>query len=63
MDNGGPRFLSPREVQELLQCGRTFAYGLLASGEIPSYKVGKLRRVKFSDLERWLEANKHPYSG
>ena len=60
MDNGGLRFLSPKEIQELLGCGRTLVYGLLASGEIPSHKAGKLRRVKVSDFERWLEDDKYP---
>jgi excisionase family DNA binding protein len=54
------RFISPQELQELLGCGRTFIYELLARGELPSYKIGKLRRIKLSDLELWLEDNKHP---
>jgi excisionase family DNA binding protein len=60
MDKGGLRFLSPKEIQELLGCGRTLVYGLLASGEIHSHKAGKLRRVTDSDFERWLEDNKYP---
>lgn len=55
------RFISPRELQDLLKCGRTFCYSILARNEIPSYKVGKLRRIKLVDVERWLEDNKyHP---
>ncbi len=57
-----PRFISPQELQDLLRCGRTFCYGLLARGEIPSYKVGKLRRIDLADVERWLEANRYPAS-
>ena len=52
------RFISPAELQEILRCGRTFCYGLLATNEIPSYKIGKLRRIKLADVERWLEGNK-----
>jgi excisionase family DNA binding protein len=53
------RFLSPRELQELLGCGRTYCYDILARNEIPSYKVGRLRRIKLADVERWLEENKY----
>jgi excisionase family DNA binding protein len=53
------RFISPRQLQELLGCGRTFCYGLLARNEIPYYKVGRLRRIKVADAIRWLEANKY----
>ena len=54
------KFISPQELQELLGYGRTLTYELLARGEFPSYKVGKLRRIKLSDLELWLEDNKRP---
>jgi excisionase family DNA binding protein len=53
------RFISPRELQELLGYGRTYCYDILARNEIPSYKVGRLRRIKLADVERWLEENKY----
>jgi excisionase family DNA binding protein len=53
------RFISPGELQELLGCGRTFCYAILARNELPSYKVGRLRRIKLADVERWLEDNKY----
>jgi excisionase family DNA binding protein len=53
------RFISTADLQEILGCGRTFCYGLLARNEIPSYKLGKLRRIKLADVERWLEDNKY----
>ena len=28
---------------------------LVASGEVPLYKPGKLRRLRRADVERWLE--------
>lgn len=59
-NTGGPNVFPPREIQELLGGRRTFAYGLLTRGGIPSYNVGKLRRVKLYDFERWLEDNKYP---
>jgi excisionase family DNA binding protein len=36
-------FLRPDEVARLLRCGRTKAYELLRTGEVPSYRVGRSR--------------------
>jgi excisionase family DNA binding protein len=49
--------LTVEQVQELLKVGRTFAYSLIRSGELPSYRVGRLVRVRRRDIERWLEDN------
>jgi excisionase family DNA binding protein len=49
--------LTVEQVQELLKVGRTFAYSLIRSGELPSYRVGRLVRVRRRDMERWLEDN------
>jgi excisionase family DNA binding protein len=54
-----PDLLTVVQVQEMLQVSRSFAYALLSSGELPSYRVGgKLRRVRRRDVEAWLEENK-----
>jgi excisionase family DNA binding protein len=61
---GGSRFdvehreeiLTPDELAEFLRCSRTYARDLLTQGEIPSFKLGKLRRVRRSDTERFVEA-------
>ena len=47
--------LTVEQVQELLKVGRTFAYSLVRSGELPSYRVGRLIRIRRRDVERWLE--------
>jgi excisionase family DNA binding protein len=47
--------LTPEELAEYLKCGRTFAYRLLASGAIPSLKVGRLRRIRRSDAALFVE--------
>ena len=46
--------LTVTEVAALLKVSRTVAYQLIMSGELPSYKVGKLRRVRMSDVQAWL---------
>lgn len=47
--------LTPNEVAERLRCGRTMVFSFLASGELPSLKLGKLRRVRPEDLEAFIE--------
>jgi excisionase family DNA binding protein len=46
--------LTPDELAEFLRCSRTYARDLLTHGEIPSFKLGKLRRVRRSDAERFV---------
>jgi excisionase family DNA binding protein len=48
-------FISPAELGSWLMLGRTRTWELLASGEIPSYKVGRLRRIAKVDVYRYLE--------
>ena len=38
--------LTVEQVQELLKVGRTFTYSLVRSGELPSYRVGRLLRIR-----------------
>jgi excisionase family DNA binding protein len=55
--------LTPEQVAARLGIGRTYAYQLLRRGEIPSLKLGKLRRVRPQDLDRYLDAlaeDQHP---
>jgi excisionase family DNA binding protein len=46
--------LTPEELADYLKCGRTFTYRLLALGEIPSLKLGKLRRIRRSDAALYV---------
>jgi len=46
------------ELVRWLGLGRTKAYEMLRSGEIPSYKIGRIRRIRRGDVEVWLERNK-----
>jgi putative molybdopterin biosynthesis protein len=50
--------LTVEQVKELLKVGRTFAYSLVKSGELPSYRVGRLLRIRRTDVEQWLEHNR-----
>ncbi len=51
-------FLSPEELRVWLGIGRTKCYEILSHNEIPSYKIGKIRRIKRADVEEWLETHK-----
>jgi excisionase family DNA binding protein len=46
---------SPEELRGWLGIGKTKCYELLTRGEIPSYRIGNLRRIKRADVKRWLE--------
>jgi excisionase family DNA binding protein len=48
--------LTVAEMARVLRCGKTRAQQFIRSGEIPSILVGgTLRRVRLSDLEKYLE--------
>jgi excisionase family DNA binding protein len=51
-------FLSSRDVKDLLGISRSKA-AQICSNELPSYRLGKLVRVKRTDLETYLAAHKH----
>jgi excisionase family DNA binding protein len=42
-------------VRQLLGLGRTYTYQLLATGAIPSVRIGRLRKVRRVDLEKFIE--------
>ena len=46
------------ELVHWLGLGRTKTYEMLRSGEIPSYKIGRVRRIRRQDIEAWLERNR-----
>jgi len=54
----GKEWFSPDELWRWLGLGRTKTYELLQSGEIPSYKIGRVRRIRRADIESWLEQNR-----
>ena len=49
--------LSVAEVAAELGCGRDTVYALLASGALPSVRLGgRLRRIRRADLNRYVDA-------
>jgi excisionase family DNA binding protein len=53
-------WLNLREVQQILGIGKTKGYELVATGAIPSVRIGRSIRVSRQELERWLEAQRYP---
>lgn len=52
------RFLTPAQVMERLQLGRTVVYRLLETGELRAYKPAGRWRIAEDDLERFLESTR-----
>ena len=46
--------LRPKEAADALGIGRSKCYALIASGELPSVRVGASIRVPLAMLEKWI---------
>lgn len=53
-----PVLLRPVDLINLLQLSRAQVYLMLASGEIPSIRIGRLRRILRQDLDEWLNRSR-----
>ena len=54
----GQLLLTPKQACDVLQISARNLWGRTASGEIPSLKIGRLRRYSVDDLNRWIESQK-----
>ncbi len=52
-------WLSSREAKEHLNVGATKFWSLVRDQAFPSYRVGRLHRFRRSDLDAFVEANRH----
>jgi len=50
--------MSPEELAKFL--GRTRTYELLSTGAIPSVRLGRLRKVRRTDVDKFVEARLEP---
>ena len=48
------RLLGVARVAEILNLSRSFTYDLIQKGEIPSLRIGRLIRIRESDLEMYV---------
>jgi excisionase family DNA binding protein len=47
--------LKPEEGFEQIGVGRAKGYQMLMNGELPSIRIGRLRRIPLDALRRWIE--------
>lgn len=51
-DNIRPAFYTVKEIQVILQIGRRKAYELIATGDIPSRRIGESIRIPRLEFEQ-----------
>ena len=51
------KLLTAKQVEEILNIGRSTTYQLIQSGELPSVRIGRAVRVRIKDLERFISKN------
>lgn len=56
-------WITTNELQRWLKLGKTKTNQILRSSEIPSYKIGRIRRIRRQDVEDWLEENRYRPGG
>jgi excisionase family DNA binding protein len=47
---------SPAEAAAMLGCSRQHVYNLMASGQLPSLKLGRARRIRHEDLVAMVDS-------
>ena len=47
--------LTPEEAFNEIKVGRAKGFQLLSSGELPSIKIGRLRRIPMEGLRAWVQ--------
>ncbi len=52
-------WLTVVELQRWLAIGRWKAYRLIETGELPAHRVGRLIRIRRSDVEAWLAQHRY----
>ena len=52
--------MSPEELARFLGLGRTRTYELISAGAIPSVRIGRLRKVRRTDVDKFIESHLEP---
>lgn len=53
---GQRMLLTVEEAADCLCIGRTYMFDLITRGAVPSVRLGKLRRIRIEDLERYVSS-------
>ncbi len=51
-----PLAVSPAEAARLIGIGRTKLYEALSSGDLRSFRFGRRRLIRVSELEAWINS-------
>jgi excisionase family DNA binding protein len=51
-------WFSAEELRRWLGLGKTKTQEILQTGQIPSYRIGRVRRIRRADIEHFLEQNR-----
>jgi len=54
-DDSEKILLRPKRAFELLDIGRSTGYALIASGKLPSVRIGRAVRVPVDGLREWVK--------
>lgn len=54
------KLLTAREVAEILNISKAFAYKLMQTGQLTTVCIGASRRVRMADLEDFILKNMQP---
>jgi len=53
--------LRPIDAAKLLGLGKSKTYMLIASGDLPSVRIGRSVRVPYEALRAWVDQNTHAH--
>jgi len=52
-----PLLVKPTEAAEMLRISRARVYELIASGKVPSVRVGRFTRIPLAALREWVRVH------
>jgi excisionase family DNA binding protein len=55
--------MNPQELASLLGVSQTYTYRLLTTGQIPCARIGRLRKVRRSDVDAFVNARLEKIGG
>jgi len=60
VNNANPEegLLSVKDLARILNCGRTMAWALVNTRQIPSIRIGRLVRISPEDLDAYIRKNR-----
>jgi len=60
LKNNYQKYLSPKELADMLRVDITTVYGWTSDRQIPFLKIGRLVRFDFIKIDKWLKERSVP---